>query len=216
MLAFEQEPVPGEADMNNEDSRSRIARRALQAVVLALAAATLILPVALAPVNFIKTTAMLGYALIFQNVMTGSAGLPFYRLYNAKHVSKYHMVTGLTGFTLALVHGIVILVDRTMSVYNWVWILGPIALVLLAVTITTALLRKRFRKAWRRIHQANYLIFAALTVKALVIGSVINSTTALMIIVYVYAGLAVVGLCYRLYRYFSLRRKKAARAAASS
>ncbi len=191
-------------------------KRVLQGFVLALAAVTLVLPTLLAPVNFIKTSAMLAYALIFQNIMTGSAGLPFYRLYNARYVSRYHIVTGIAGFLLALVHGVLILLDRTMASYNKVWIVGPVALVLLAVTIAAALLRKRYKKAWRRVHQVNYLIFAGLTVKALVIGSATRSTPALMAVIYAYTALAALGLCYRLYRYSASRRKKAARAAAST
>lgn len=189
-------------------------KRLLRGLVLVIAAVTLVLPVILAPVNFIKTTAMLAYALIFQNIVTGSAGLPFYRLYKAKYVSRYHMVTGIVGFLLALVHGVLILLDRTMSAYNKVWVVGPVALVLLVATIAAALLRKRWGKAWRRVHQVNYLIFAGLTAKALVIGSATRTKPALMAVICVYASLAALGLCYRLYRYFSSRRKKAARAVA--
>lgn len=55
------------------------------------------------------------------------------------------------------------------------WLIGPITLGLLIVTMAVAANRKKLPALWRRVHQLNYLIFVAVFVKALLIGTTLTS-----------------------------------------
>lgn len=48
----------------------------------------------------------------------------------------------------------------------------------MAVTMGTAMSRRRLPQLWRRIHQLNYVIFAALYIKVMWIGSNVTAPTA--------------------------------------
>ncbi len=48
--------------------------------------------------------------------------------------------------------------------------LGPVALVLLAVTVSAALARKRLKRVWRWLHRLNYLLFVVALAHAFKLG----------------------------------------------
>lgn len=198
--------------MEQKNEPRKPGRLALQVLAIALAVVTLVLPMALAAMRPAKITAMLAFALIFQNIMTGSAGLPFYRIFKPKLVQRYHIVTGVLGFSLSVAHMVLLLLSTSLSYYSKAWIIGPVALALLAVTITTALNRRRLPRVWRRIHQVNYVIFVLVLVKAFLIGSNVRSMTSLKVVFALYAAAAACGLAYRLFRYGRSRARKAAAA----
>lgn len=188
-------------------------RLPLQVAVLALGAATIVVPLLIITFKPAKVAAFLALTFIFHNIITGSMGLPFYRLFPAKQVRRYHVFAGVTGFALGITHMVILLLNTSLGYYSRVWLLGPIALVLLALTIGVALDRKRLPRVWRRIHQVNYAIFVALLVKCLLIGSDLLTKPALRAVLYSYAAIAGLGLIYRLSRYSSERRRARARAA---
>jgi DMSO/TMAO reductase YedYZ heme-binding membrane subunit len=175
-------------------------RTFLRVIVLLAAAATLALPVALASKRPAKVFAMLAFAFIFHNIMTGALSRPLYRIFKAKSVQLYHRVSGALGFTLGVLHMLYLLTGVDVYAYNKAWIIGPVALVLLAVTMTAALARKKLCKVWRTIHQLNYLIFAGLLVKAFIIGSNLQAYRGLRIVFASYGVMAGLALAYRVYR----------------
>jgi len=118
----------------------------------------------------------------------------FYQLFKPKSVQYFHIATGATGFSLALMHGVIVFVMAHYRDHPATWLIGPITLGLLIVTMGVAanrkrlpqlgLLivtmgvaanRKRLPQLWRRVHQLNYVIFAAVFVKALLIGTTVTS-----------------------------------------
>jgi DMSO/TMAO reductase YedYZ heme-binding membrane subunit len=115
--------------------------------------------------------------LIFMNLVTGPLSKWFYKLFNPRRVRLFHIATGATGFALAVLHGTIVFVMAHYRDHNATWIIGPIALGLLIVTISVAVSRKRLPQVWRRIHQLNYLIFTAVFIKAMLIGTNVTSST---------------------------------------
>lgn len=63
--------------------------------------------------------------------------------------------------------------------------------------------RVRFKRVWRRIHQVNYTIFIALSIKALMIGIDLELTPALRVLYYIFIAAAVAGFLYRMRRYIA-------------
>lgn len=194
-----------------KEKGSDLKRRALQVLSILGGLAALVLPALFAFKSIGKTSAMLAFSLIFLNVITGSAGLPFYRIFKAKHVIYVHTAAGVSGFALAVLHMFGILSAVNIWGYNAAWVLGPVALALLAVTITVAIWRKRIGSIWRRIHQINYVIFVLILIKVFIIGSNTRTMNSLTVIFAVFGALAAVGLAYRIKRYLDLRKRRAPR-----
>ncbi len=114
---------------------------------------------------------------------------------------------GAGGFLLAVVHMLWILAAVNIYGYSSVWLIGPVALGLMAVTIPTAIYRKRVGALWRRVHQMNYAIFAVLLLKAFWIGSNTSAMLELRLLWYVYGALAAAGVAYRVGRWRQLKQK---------
>ncbi|MHB8780593.1 MAG: hypothetical protein ACYC55_04315 [Candidatus Geothermincolia bacterium] len=185
-------------------SKGKLAGRILALIVTA---AALSAPAIFAAKSIAKTAAMLAIALIFLNIMTGSLALPLYRLFGYRQVYYFHIVTGAGGFLLAVVHMLWILAAVNIYRYSSVWLIGPVALGLMALTIPTAIYRKRVGALWRRIHQMNYAIFAALLLKAFWIGSNTSAMVELRLIWYIYGTLAAAGVAYRVWRWRQRKHK---------
>jgi DMSO/TMAO reductase YedYZ heme-binding membrane subunit len=165
-----------------------------------------------------RLTSLYAFTLIFMNIVTGALAPYFYPVFKARGEYLIHTITGSLGFLLALSHGLIILTQRTYKGYSGVWLVGPIALILLAGTVWVALDRVRLKKVWRVIHQINYAIFIAIYVKAVLIGSDFRLNTpasiALMVIFTAYMAIAAVALLLRFRRYRVLATERKKRAAA--
>jgi DMSO/TMAO reductase YedYZ heme-binding membrane subunit len=160
------------------------------------------------------------FTLIFVNIVTGALARRFYRLYKARPFQRFHITCGALGFGMALAHGTIVLVEHHYRGHNAIWVVGPVALAMLAVTIFVALDRKRLPKVWRRIHQINYVIFIAVFIKAIAIGSDLTGSSgymlALKILFIVYAVVAALATAERVRIYEVEARKKRERASASA
>ena len=121
---------------------------------------------------------LLAFTLIFMNLVTGPMSRWFYQLFKPRRVYLFHVSTGATGFALGVMHGTIVFALAHYRDHPAVWLIGPIALGLMAVTLGAAMSRKRLPQLWQRIHQLNYVIFAAIYVKAMWIGSNVTSPTA--------------------------------------
>jgi len=190
-------------------------KRPVKTVVLLLAAGALAAPllvVGLSPGGFsnasfsaLRLCALYSFTLIFMNIVTGAARLPVYMLFNPRRAYIFHLTTGALGFSLAVAHGAIVVVTRHYAGRNAIWLIGPIALGALAVTIFVALDKKRLRRVWRRIHQINYLIFVAIFIKAMVIGSDIvthDATSYVMkTLMIIYVVIAAGATAYRVWDY---------------
>jgi DMSO/TMAO reductase YedYZ heme-binding membrane subunit len=105
-----------------------------------------------------------------------------------------NIVTGAAGFLMALAHGVIVLAKIYFKGYNAVWVIGPATTALLAVTVFAAMDRKRLPRVWRGVHQINYLIFLAVFIKAVAIGSDVSAphgyATTLKVVFSIYLALA--------------------------
>ena len=196
--------------------------RALRALLVTAFAAMTLLPAVMVlttagagEVPLFTAMRILGleaFTLIFVNIVTGALSRYFYRLFKPRLFQRFHIACGVLGFLMALAHGTIVIGKRYYSGYNAIWIIGPVTLGLLAITIFAAADKRRLPRIWRRIHQINYLIFAGVFVKALLIGSDLKANNASAIIIkilfIVYAVVASVATGARVWRYEFMARSR--------
>lgn len=146
----------------------------------------------------LRIGALEALTLVFINIVTGSFRRPLAQVFKARWLHTAHQATGLLGFALALAHGLMALAFGIAGYSAGpVWI-GPAVLVVLAAAILAALLRRNLRRSWRWIHRLNYLVFAAVLVHGLSLGSDLRAHTLLVVLVGVYAVVVTAGLVYRI------------------
>jgi len=163
-------------------------KKPVKAGLLLVAAAALLAPpliVVLAPAptqdtwtSIMRASGFLAFTLIFMNMVTGPLSRWFCLVFKPKHMKRFHIATGVSGFALAVLHGTIVFTMHHYRDHPATWLIGPITLGLMIVTIGVAAERKRLPQVWRRIHQLNYLIFAALYIKVMWIGSNVTAPTA--------------------------------------
>src|SRR5450756_1830423 len=103
-----------------------------------------------------RTSGLLAFTLIFMNLVTGPLSKWFYVLFKPKRVYYFHIATGAAGFALAVMHGVIVFVMAHYRYHPATWLIGPIALGLMIVTMSVAANKKRLPQLWRRIHPLNY------------------------------------------------------------
>lgn len=204
-------------------------RKVLRIVILVLAVCALAAPVivvGLSPGGFspagpaaIRLLGLYAFTLIFFNIMTGALAWRFYMIFNPVREYLFHIVAGTAGFSLAIAHGAVVFSMVFFRGFNKVWIVGPVALGLLALTISTAIEKERFQGLWRKIHVINYAIFVGIFIKAVIIGTDVAAPgtwagvmEALMIVYVVLAAGATAVRLADLERQEGARREAAERA----
>jgi hypothetical protein len=207
---------------NRSDSDGR--RRAFRVILVTAFVAMVLLPPVMVSISGSATHAPLftalrilgleAFTLIFVNIVTGALSRWFYRLFKPRHFQRFHIACGALGFLMALAHGAIVIAKRYSSGYNaiWVWVVGPVTLGLLAITIFVAMDRKRLPRLWRRIHQINYLIFTTVFIKAIVIGSDLTSgktyAVILKVVFIVYVVVAALATAARIWNYEVMTKRK--------
>ncbi len=148
----------------------------------------------------LRIAALEALTVIFVSIMIGSFHPFFNRLARPRLVNRLHIATGIAGFSLAIAHGSVAFVFGIAGYRQGaVWV-GPVALGLLAAGIAAALLRARFKRSWRWVHRVNYLVFVAVLVHGLLLGTDLRSGPLLRVVLGVYAAMAAAGLVRRAVR----------------
>ena len=163
-------------------------KRQAKAAVLSFAALALAAPILIvgfspghfagAQASAIRLLGLYAFTFAFFNIMTGALSRLFYMVFNPAREYLFHIVCGATALGLALAHGIIVLVTHFYRGFSWPWVIGPVALVLLIVTVASALEKNRLRHVWRAIHLINYLIFTAVFVKVMIIGQDVSAATS--------------------------------------
>lgn len=140
-----------------------------------------------------------------------------------------HQDLASIGLALALVHGAVLMLDRSvpfsplevvvpfMGPYRPLWVgIGQIAMGLTIVVLVSFYVRKRIgQKTWRRVHYLSFLAFVAATVHGLMAGTDSQSTWALA--GYILAtSIVVLLLAYRIATSVAARRRQGASPAAAA
>lgn len=144
----------------------------------------------------LRVAALEAFSLIFVNIVTGSLRPVFTRIFKARVMHRSHVMTGISGFVLAMAHGSMAVAFGVTGYSAVLWV-GPAVLVALTVVIVTALGRRRWRRRWRWIHRLNYLIFAAILVHGFVLGYDLGDGVFLRAWFVVCAAVAAAGLAYR-------------------
>lgn len=161
----------------------------------------------------LRLAGLYAFTLMFFSIVTGALAPRFYILFDPRRAYRFHIACGAAGFGLAVVHGTVVLVTGYFRGYNAVWVIGPVVIALMAVTIATALDHHRLPRVWRAMHQINYALFAAIFVKALVIGQDVSAPTAaaraMKAIMVLYVALAAAALLARLSERMKARARRA-------
>lgn len=145
------------------------------------------------------------FIVIFASIVTGSFRPFFNRLAKPRLIQRVHTVTGIVGFSLAVAHGVCVVVFGTAGYRLGPLWAGPAALAVLAAAIATALLRPRFKGSWRWVHRLNHAVFFAVLVHGLALGTDVRSSLFLKVWVGICAAVVLAGLAYRYARPARLR-----------
>lgn len=208
----------GEAELGQKkspmekDASRRIRTRATQVAIVVLVLAVLAAPFAITARHFEiifegegsldilhSLSALIAICLLFLEILTGSFRPLLARGFRPATLNVAHIGFGLAGLSFALAHFILLLphFGEYFSDYNRALILvGAVALVLLPLTIVTALLPRRFPGSWRLLHLLNYFIFIIALIHALAIGSD-RALLAFKLLMYGFLGVSTLGLAYR-------------------
>ena len=180
-------------------------RKAVQAVLITLCLGTLVIPPVVvatsgtatisATYTTLRILALYAITVLFLNIMTGSFRPLLAKAFKAKALFRFHNITGVAGFCLALTHGILVIAYGLWPGFSK---LGPVALYILAATTFTVLMRKFLKKSWRWIHRLNYVVFLVALIHAFQAGSDLYDGTFLKAVLFVYAALVAAGFVYRL------------------
>lgn len=129
-------------------------------------------------------------------------------------IMNFHRLQGLVALTFVLIHplmvlaafGVVAFINRSVVPSSVsIYILpAQLALVIIPVTVITAVAAWKFRRltrVWRYLHYANYLAFALVWVHSWFVGSDIQSTPLKYVWLF-YAAAALISVFLRLKRGF--------------
>jgi len=141
-----------------------------------------------------RTSGLVAYALLTASVLAGLVlkSRPSSSLKPAL-VTDLHRFLALLGLSALSLHGLALLLDRTVPIsiadllvpgiapYRPLWTgLGVLAAELMAVVYASFSLRTRIGiRNWRRLHWATYLVFAFATLHGLAAGTDSGTTWAL-------------------------------------
>jgi DMSO/TMAO reductase YedYZ heme-binding membrane subunit len=146
----------------------------------------------------LRLAALEAFTLVTANLIVGAFRPLLNRVAKARTMQRVHVTIDLTGFSLALAHGIMVLIFGVSGYSKPQWLVGPTVLALLLLVILTALTRRRLRRSWRWIHRLNYVIFFAAFAHGLLLGYDVRNGALLKVWFGVWAAVAIVGLAYRL------------------
>jgi len=128
-------------------------------------------------VTAIRLLGLYAFTFAFFNIMTGALAPRFYMVFNPPREYLFHIVSGSLALAFAIAHGTIVLATTFYRGFSAFWVIGPVALGLLLLTVVTALEKNRLAHIWRAVHILNYLIFLAIFVKAMVIGTDVSVAT---------------------------------------
>ncbi len=147
----------------------------------------------------LRLAALLAISFIFLQIMTGAFRPQLRHYFNARRLQSAHVAFGVTGFTLAVGHFLLLipsLWEHWDVLNHGFFVLGPISLGLLLLTVSTALMMRKIPHIWNKIHVINYGIFAVGIVHGMAIGTQ-GTMLATRIVFGIYAVLVLAGLGYR-------------------
>ncbi len=150
--------------------------------------------------TLLRFCALLGISLLFLQIVTGAFRPALRHLFKPRTVQSFHTAFGLTGLAFIVCHFVLLIPsigEHWAELNHAFFVLGPLMLLVLLTTITTALLLRRTHPGvWSRLHVLNYVVFTVALIHAMGIGTQ-GSTTSGRIVLGVYLIIGLSGLAYR-------------------
>lgn len=149
------------------------------------------------------------FFFVWAQILIGSSINPLRRVFPG--IEKFHRIEGVVAFLFAVFHPAMLFFGVGLSAYLHYEFVDPTkkvfvfmaqaALLLMFLTVGTALLRKTklFQRVWRKIHYANYAVFALVWVHSWNIGSDVQSTN-LRYLWYFFGATAILSTAWRIWR----------------
>jgi hypothetical protein len=150
--------------------------------------------------TLLRFCALMGISLLFLQIVTGAFRPILRRMFPPATVQSFHTWFGLTGLSLIICHFVFLIPsigEHWANLNHGFFVLGPIMLLVLLTTITTALLLRRTHPAvWSRLHVLNYIVFTVGLVHSMGIGTQ-GSALSGRILLSVFLLIGISGLAYR-------------------
>jgi len=125
--------------------------------------------------TLLRFSALMGISLLFLQMVTGAFRPALRRVWSQRAFLRFHKGVGLAGLAFIVCHFAFLMPsigEHWATLNHGFFVLGPIMLFVLIVTISTALaLRRLLPGVWTRLHVLNYLVLAVGIVHALGIGT---------------------------------------------
>ncbi len=149
------------------------------------------------------------FFFVWAQIIIGSSLNPLRRVFPG--IEKFHRIEGVVAFLFAVTHPTLLFLGVGLAAYLAYEFVAPeqklfvlmaqAGLFLMFLTVGTALLRKTrmFQKIWRKIHFANYAVFALVWVHSWNIGSDVQPTN-LRYLWYFFGITAVAATTWRIWR----------------
>ena len=127
----------------------------------------------------VRTCALVGYVSVFLAAVSSPYMRQLVRFFGRPFV-KVHHVAAVAGLVAIVVHPLAVALNSgslnvlVPVVSSWKAFLtwgGRVAVYLIGLAALAALLRTRYRQAWRFVHMLNYIAFLLVTVHAILLGS---------------------------------------------
>ena len=147
----------------------------------------------------LRLVALEAGTLVAAGIALGAFRPDLIRVIKGKTLHRLHVTVGVTGFSLAIVHGIMVAIYGVSGYGSRTLVIMPLAVLAVALLlIGSALARRRLRRAWRWIHRLSYLLLATILVHAFTLGYDLGTGVTMKICFSIYAAIAAAGLAYRL------------------
>ena len=150
--------------------------------------------------TLLRLSALLGISLVFLTIVTGTFQPALRRAFRPSALFSVHEAFGVAGLAFILAHFTLLipsLGEHWSELNRGYFVLGPITLFVLVVTVSTALVfRRRLPHVWYKLHVLNYVVFTAGVVHALGNGTHADFLATKLIFA-AYLLVALFGLIYR-------------------
>ena len=146
-----------------------------------------------------RLSSLIAMSFIFLEIVIGSFRPLLVKVYSPATLQRIHVTFGIAGLAFVLSHFILLipeLAEHYGESNKVLFLVGPVALVLLVLTVTTALLSRRFKGSWRLLHLINYPVFVLAVAHGIVIGED-RSMLALRLLFGGFVVVVLIGLAYR-------------------
>jgi predicted ferric reductase len=161
--------------------------------------------------NLVRLAGLTTFVLLSYQIITGT----FMHLFNILYGENFYFFHSYAGILVlilasthyALIHVFMSFFDFTIKTFSALYpspyiIFGPIALFLLIITSTTAILavlilKQKPKRWWRYFHYANYLVFLLVFFHSINLGTDLSKGGDLRPLWYTFFALFIMGIIYK-------------------